>query len=189
MLCEAFSSPIQTGIHRLDDFLRPIRSEKGGLFEWGCPHGTFGRVIPSLVAKSLGESFLWAYDDVGIEVYPNSLVDMGFDLSKFSFIKEENPIKKLKPLFNKKVHDVVVLDSKEFLNPSDLRFISNKGRQEGIFFFLLRPFYLSNKNGNPFCKYRINSSFNLKKKSFQLSFIKGSNKKFINIYLNEVFDG
>lgn len=186
--CRPESKPLDTGIKRLNSFLDGFPLNYG-VIEFGCPHGSFGRVIPALIARSLGNSCLWAYDDCDLNVYPNSWADIGFDLSRVSFIRDMKPIKCLKPVFNKKVHDVIVLDSKEFIRPSDLRYLANTARRQNVFFILLRNFYLSNKNGNPFCKYRINSSFDLSKKSFKLILIKGSNKKFLSLSMQEVYNG
>ncbi len=181
----------RTGITRLDSFLSPVNSE-ASLIEWGCPHGSLGRfIITSIIASTEGNC-LWLFDQSQLCVYPNSWKDMGLDLDRINFINTNKPLKNLKPVFLESTYKSIVIDSCEFLSKADLQFLYQKSKEHKLSLFLIRHYFLSNRNGNPFFKYRLNASFSLKDDSFKLNFIKGQNRKeksYLRLKTNEVFSG
>lgn len=179
---------IRLPIPRLMDFLGPLNF-KGQCTEWGVPFGSISRLIPAMVAKALGQECLWICDQSNKQIYPNSWSGLGFDLDNLHFLNEQQPLSSLRTLIHENHFPFLIVDSQQFFKKSDFHFLAQATRQYGITLFLFRPYFLSNKNGNPFCRYRINSSYCITGKNFRLSVLKGLPARHIRLAFDEVLCG
>jgi len=141
--------------------------------EWGLPHGRFGRVIPLLWAGENKASVLWLTDQITMTPYPKLLHNIGLPLKQFHFIQNRKPLKNLKTVFNENVYKHIVLDTSELLKPGDHSFLARLTRTHDLTCFLIRPFFLSAKFGNPFTKHRLNVFFSLHQRQFSIQHLKG----------------
>lgn len=179
---------LQTPLSRLNEFLEPLNF-CGQLCEWGTPHGSISRLLPAMVARALNKECLWVCDQDHSQLYPRSWAGLGFDLNNIYFVNEEKPLQSLRTLIQENSFSLIIVDSRQFLNKADMHFLAQSTREYGTSIFLFRSFFLSNKNGNPFCRYRINSTYSIPRKNFELSLIKGSSKKQLKLSFDEVLCG
>lgn len=181
IICHKKLSPkapeeLKTPITKLNGFLKSFHFQ-GSLTEWGVPSGSIARLLPAIVAQALEKECLWITDTPVAQIYPNSWTGLGFNLNSLHFIHEEEPLASIRTVIHENTFPFLVIDCKQRLQTSDLHFLAQHCRQKKTTIFLFRHFYLSNRNGNPFSSQRINSSYSIGRKSFQLSVIKGSKKK------------
>ncbi len=179
---------LQTPLTRLNEFLRPLNFS-GHFTEWGTPSGSIARLLPAMVAKALNQEALWISDIEKAQLYPNSWTGLGFNLNNLHFLHEEEPLQSLRTVISENTFPFLIIDSKQRLQASDLHFLQRTCRKNGTTVFLFRPFYLSNKNGNPFSCQRINSSYSIHKQSFQISIIKGAPRRSLHLSFSEVLCG
>lgn len=180
---------VRTPIASLNEFLAPLTWE-GQLSEWGVPTGSIARLIPAMVAKALNMECLWITDQVQARLYPNSWSGLGFNLNNLHFIQDNEPLSSLRTVIHENAFPFIIVDCKHRLQSSDFHFLNHSCRQQGTTLFLFRSFYLSNKNGNPFSKQRINCSYSMAEQSFQLSMIKGvTSRRCLRLPLSEVLCG
>ncbi len=180
--------PVVTPVPRLNRFVRQLQF-RHQLTEWGTPSGSIAQVLPALVAQAMGEECLWVSDKEQNKIYPNSWSGLGFNLNSLYFLNESKPLQSIRTVLCENTFPFVIIDIRQRLNSADLHFLHTAVKQKKITIFLLRPFYLSNKNGNPFSKQRINSSYSISRKSFQLSVVKGRAAQKINLSFQEVLCG
>ncbi len=182
-------SSLKTPVTRLNPFLQAFRWH-GQLSEWGVPSGSIARLLPAMAAKALDLECLWVSDQETARLYPNSWTGLGFNLNNLHFLQDSEPLTSLRTVITENTFPFLIIDCKHPLQKSDLHFLAQTCRQQGTTIFLFRHFYLSNKNGNPFSQQRINSSYSITQKNFQLSVIKGrGSKKNLRLNLSEVLCG
>jgi hypothetical protein len=158
--------------------------------EWGAPHGAWGRVAPARVIQSLGQPFLWILDRADLQVNAAFWESLGFDLQRSHFICEIESLRTFKMVLQEGVYGVVVLDTKKNLRSGDWSFVSQIARQKKVMPFVIRPFYLTPRNGNPFAKHRWNSFYSFEEHSLRLKCVKGLKlNKEIKAPLQEVLYG
>ncbi len=179
---------MQTPVTKLNEFLKPF-DFKSQFTEWGVPSGSIARLLPAMIAKALKQECLWISDMDQAQIYPNSWTGLGFNLNNLHFLHENEPLSSIRTVINENTFSFLIIDTKQRLQTSDLHFFSLTARKYGTSIFLFRPFYLSNKNGNPFCHQRLNSSYSIPRKRFQLSVIKGAPKKSLHLNFSEVLCG
>lgn len=160
---------------RLQEFFK-INPVVGGLTEWGAPLGQLGRLIPAVIIKNLAKPCLWVRDSQDFEVYPSFWRDLGINLKEVFFLYDEDPLKNLRIPLKSSEFEVIVLDLNRFITPANMNFLAHYCRRQKVTCFLLRKYFLSPKNGNPFCRHRFNCSYSLQRDQIQITAIKGQHK-------------
>ncbi|HEX9665475.1 MAG TPA: hypothetical protein VGA95_02860 [Thermodesulfobacteriota bacterium] len=166
---------IRTGIPELDE-LFSYGIKPGKLIEWGLPQGRNGRIFPILFLRNEIPLTIWIYADLGLDIYAPTWASHGIDLRRIFFIKCDDPVKKLKPLFLDDTFKIIVIDSPTKLSKGDISFISVQARANKQIIFLIRNYFLSPRIGNPFAHIRVNCSRN-DRSIYSVNFIKGRNIK------------
>lgn len=176
--------PLASGLSSLDTWLNGGLGW-GRISEWGMPHGSDTRKLLLKFLKQQNKNFLWIHATSLEDVYPPAWASY-IDLNKAYFIQSDAPIKELKACFLDDYFSIIIIDSPTKLNLGDLAFLSAQNRSLMQHSFLLRPFYLSSKRGNPYAQFRINV-FKNSPESFLLKKLrgKGSNSP-LALNLNEV---
>ncbi len=181
--------PIRSGLTELDAFfLRRGGIHYGKVIEWGSPIGRCGRFMILRFLRDLHESVVWIHGQKEeLEVYAPAWAERGVDLSLFYFIRSRSPLPDLRPLFLEPAFKVIVMDCPERLSPGDWSFIASKVRENKQLLFVLRPFFLSTKRGNPLVSWRVNCWLKPKQGKYCLNFLKGGEGK-IEIPMSRVRD-
>jgi len=172
---------LKSGVVALDGcFGQSIQA--GKIIEWGLPEGRHGRSIPLLFLRGDIPPSIWIYADNGADIYAPAWSSHGVDLERLFFIKADQPVKQLRPLFLDNIFKIIIIDSPKKLLKGDLAFIHHQARENRQIIFLIRNHFLSAKNGNPLASVRLNCWLNSKGK-YSINIIKGKNvgKKDIDI--------
>jgi len=177
---------IRTGIFELDE-LFSNGVQPGKLIEWGLPQGRNGRIFPILFLRREIPPTIWIYADLGLDIYAPAWASHGVDLGRIFFLKCDNPVKELKPLFLDDTFKIIIIDSPKKLSRGDLSFISVQARANKQIIFLIRNYFLSPRIGNPFAHIRVNCSQNYKG-IYSVNFIKGKNVKKILLTDSRIFN-
>lgn len=175
-------------IHRLEKFINSIPLE-GALSEWGAPPGQMGRLIPSLVVKKMAIPCLWVRDYDQMLFYPAYWNSLGHSLEHMYFLHDKDPLQNLRVPFRQSKFRLLVLDLERFVSPADMNYLAKYCRQNQVTCMLLRKYFLSAKNGNPFCQHRINCSYSLQDDLLRVNLIKGRSTPSLKLSLDEVFNG
>lgn len=162
---------LHSGIEALDECFKQIKP--GDLVEWGIPPGLNGRLIPLQLLKHQIPLSLWIYHHHGLGVFASSWISHGVDLQRLFFICSENPVRELRPIFLEDTFSRIIIDAPRRFSDGDMAFVSQQARQHGQIVFLIRHYFLSQKNGNPYASLRINT-WQSGKRTFSLQLIKGS---------------
>ncbi len=160
----------------------------GSLSEWGAPLGQLGRLIPALLIKQLASPCLWIRDNRNYEVYPSFWRDLGLDLKQVFFLYDDDPLKNLRQAFKSSEFKILVLDIERFITPANMNFLAKYSREEKVTCLLIRKYFLSPKNGNPFSKHRFNCSYSLRRNQIQISTVKGHQQP-LSFNMQEVLHG
>ncbi|MCP4289035.1 MAG: hypothetical protein GY792_32210, partial [Gammaproteobacteria bacterium] len=144
----------------------------GDLVEWGIPPGLNGRLIPLQLLKHQIPLSVWIYHHHGLGVFASSWISHGVDMQRLFFICSENPVSELRPIFLEDTFRRIIIDAPRRFSDGDMAFVSKQARQQGQIVFLIRHYFLSQKNGNPHASLRINT-WQSGKRSFSLQLIKG----------------
>ena len=147
--------PLGSGISAFDQWLN------GGLAwgkfsEWGMPLGGDTRKLILHFLKQANCDFLWVYSPKMGKPYPASWAS-SLDLNRAYFIESDSPVSDLKSCFLENTFRLIILDSPQFVSLGDLAFLNAQCRGLNQHYFLLRPYYLSTKLGNPYAQFRINT--------------------------------
>jgi len=137
----------QTPLSSLNDFLK-AHNFKHQLSEWGTPHGSFSKLLPSLIAASLQKEVLWLSDQEEALIYPQAWRELQFDLNQIYFLREKRLLRSLRTLIREESFSFIMIDSHHFFSKSDLHFLSQSARLQRMTLFLFRPYFLSAKKGN-----------------------------------------
>jgi hypothetical protein len=161
---------LHSGIEALDECCKHVRP--GDLVEWGIPPGFNGRLIPLQLLKQNIPPSVWIYHHHGLGVFASSWISHGVDLQRLFFICSENPVRELRPLFLEDTFKRIIIDAPHRFSSGDMAFVSQQARKQGQIVFLIRHFFLSEKNGNPYASLRINT-WQSGTRSFSLQMVKG----------------
>lgn len=161
---------LYSGIEALDDCFKQVRP--GDLVEWGIPPGLNGRLIPLQLLKHQIPLSIWIYHHHGLGVFASSWISHGVDMQRLFFICSDNPVSELRPIFLEDTFKRIIIDAPRKFSDGDMAFVSQQARQQGQVVFLIRHYFLSQKNGNPHASLRINT-WQSGKHSFSLQLIKG----------------
>lgn len=137
-------------------------SDRGGLrfgqmLEWGAPPGRLGRLLILRLLKQARVPGIWIHGhEEGLEIFPPAWKDRGLDLEHFYFLRSEKPMPELRPIFLYPEFKMIVLDCPQNLSKGDWSFIHARIRENRQLLFVLRPYFLSRKRGNPLAKFRLN---------------------------------
>ncbi|MCJ8277705.1 MAG: hypothetical protein HRT44_02430 [Bdellovibrionales bacterium] len=159
-----------------------------GIFEFGVPNGSLARIIPFQVLNSFEKRTVLITDKSNKIIYPPSLATMGYTLDQIQVIQSSEPIRDLKTILTEDAYKCIVIDSSERISKADFNLFFSLTRTQKIKLFIFRGFYLSNKNGNSFCKLRVNSSYDIMRNTFKLNLIKGIGKKSLTLKSAEVMN-
>jgi len=160
----------------------------GDLIEWGIPPGLNGRLIPVQFLKHGIPASIWIYHHHGLGVFASSWISHGIDLQRLFFIRSAKPVKELRPLFLEDTFKRIIIDSPKNFSSGDLAFVSQQARKHRQIVFLIRHYFLSQKQGNPHASLRINTWQN-DNDEFSLQVIKGPTTGKLRIPLREVYAG
>lgn len=177
---------IRTGISELDEFfsdsVRP-----GKLIEWGLPQGRNGRIFPILFLRKEIPLTIWIYADLGLDIYAPAWASHGIDLRRIFFIKCDDPVNKLKPVFLDDTFKIIIIDSPKKFSKGAISFISLRARANRQIIFLIRNYFLSPKIGNPLAQIRVNCAQN-NNGIYSVNFIKGKFSKRLLLSSSRLFD-
>ena len=172
----------------LSRFFKGLNLQRG-LSEWGAPAGQMGRLIPCLVVKAFEAKCLWVSSYESSKIYPPYLHHLGMDMSKVYFLYEKSPLKDLRFALRESKFKVIVIDIDKYVSASDMNFLSRLCQQNGFSILLLRKYFLSSKNGNPFSRVRLNCSYSLSSDSLSINLIKGPRVKRVQLRLGDILNG
>jgi hypothetical protein len=175
---------LRSGIESLDHHFAKIKP--GDLVEWGIPPGLNGRLIPVQFLKQDIPASIWIYHHHGLGVFASSWISHGIDLQRLFFVRSAKPVRELRPLFLEDTFKRIIIDSPKNFSSGDLAFVSQQARKHKQVVFLIRHYFLSQKQGNPYASLRINTWQN-GDDNFSLDVIKGHNTGKIRIPLREVY--
>lgn len=175
---------LRSGIESLDRHFAAIKP--GDLIEWGIPPGLNGRLIPLQFFKHSIPVSIWIYHHHGLGVFASSWVSHGIDLQRLFFIRSAKPVRELRPLFLEDTFKRIIIDSPKNFSNGDLAFVSQQARKQRQIIFLIRHYFLSQKQGNPHASLRINTWQN-DNNEFSLQVIKGPITGKVRIPLREVY--
>ncbi len=162
---------LYSGISALDECFAAVRP--GDVIEWGIPPGLNGRLIPLQLLKHDIPPSVWIYHHHGLGVFASSWLGHGVDLQRLFFICSEHPVQELRPLFLEDTFQRIIIDSPRRFSSGDMAFVSQQARSHGQIVFLIRHYFLSEKQGNPHASLRINT-WQSGKRAFSLQIIKGA---------------
>lgn len=177
---------IRTGIPELDEIFSD-GVKPGRLIEWGLPQGRNGRIFPILFLREEIPLTIWIYADLGLDIYAPAWASHGIDLRRIFFVKCDDPVRKLKPIFLDNTFKIIVIDSPKKFSKGDISFISVQTRANRQIIFLIRNYFLSPRIGNPFAHMRVNCSRN-NRGTYSVNFVKGKNIKKILLTGSTLFN-
>jgi len=175
---------LRSGIESLDRYFAAIKP--GDLIEWGIPPGLNGRLIPVQFLKHGIPASIWIYHHHGLGIFASSWISHGIDLQRLFFIRSAKPVKELRPLFLEDTFKRIIIDSPKIFSNGDLAFVSQQARKYQQIVFLIRHYFLSQKQGNPHASLRINTWQN-DNNEFSLQVIKGPITGKLHIPLGEIY--
>mgnify|MGYP002713075985 FL=1 len=170
-LAETQPNVFSSGIEVLDEaFAGTVRA--GHIIEWGIPRGRNGRRIPLLFLREQALPAVWVYGDPELRIYAPAWASFGIDLQKLFYIRSEQPVQQLRPLFVDDSFKIIVLDAPRKLSRGDIAFISQQARYNRQLVFIIRHYFLSAGRGTAQAAMRVNCWQNTQG-DYQLHFIKG----------------
>ena len=134
-----------------------------------------GRELLLPLLKAQKGLTVWIYSSKLGCVYPPAWRARGVDLDRLYFVRNDGSLSALRALFLEPLFQCVVIDSPMKWRPEDLFFLRTAAKRNKFHLLLLRPFFLSNKKGNPLCRQRFNVSYHVKQKSYRVHKLKGPN--------------
>ncbi|MCP4491010.1 MAG: hypothetical protein GY820_27405 [Gammaproteobacteria bacterium] len=167
-----------SGITALDKLFAKVKA--GDLIEWGIPPGLNGRLIPLQFLKQGIPASVWIYHHHGLGIFASSWISHGVDLRRLFFICSAEPVKDLRPLFLEDTFKHIIIDAPKKFSRGDLAFVAAQARKQGQIVFLIRHYFLSQKQGNAHACLRLNT-WQEHKGLFSIQPIKGSRNGKINI--------
>ena len=174
-------SKLSSGIVELDQLVAD-QLVPGNLIEWGLPQGRHGRQVPLLFLRHEIPASVWIYADTGLSIYAPAWASQGVDLRRLFFIRSNEPVRQLRPLFLDNSFRIIVIDSPEKLSRGELAFLHVQARINGQIIFIIRDYFLSQKNGTPLAALRLNCWKN-NKGQHSINIIKGVELKKITLAL------
>lgn len=163
--------------------------EKGHIIEWGAPTGQFGRLLPALLSILMDEPLLWIKDPGEAILYPNAWQDLGGDLDLLHFVQTPDPLKVAKSALVEKSYPLLIIDTTQFIGTGEMSFISQMARKQNISVFVIRSYFLSSKKGNPFSRFRFNTTLEIFTENLKVQPVKDKNHSPLSLKLSEVFCG
>ncbi|MEZ4872747.1 MAG: hypothetical protein R2827_11035 [Bdellovibrionales bacterium] len=148
----------------------------GQLIEWGAPSGHDARsIILNFLTQPPG-LVLWIYSNPNTQPYPPAWAARGIPLEQFYFIHCSEPVRRLRPLFLEKAFSIIVLDAPEKVYKGELSFLMPWLRKNEQLLFLIRPYFLSQRRGNPFSHQRINICLDAGQGNYYIHSIRGGHR-------------
>ena len=179
------SPELYSGNSQLDELFATVKP--GDLVEWGIPPGLNGRLMPLQFLKHDIPASVWIYHHHGLGIFASSWISHGVDLRRLFFICSSNPVKELRPLFLEDTFKHIIIDSPKKFSTGDLAFVARQARKQRQIVFLIRHYFLSQKQGNAHASLRINT-WQERQSRFSIQVIKGQRIGKINIPASAFFD-
>ena len=174
-----------SGNAQLDELFASVKP--GDLIEWGIPPGLNGRLMPLQFLKRDIPASVWIYHHHGLGIFASSWISHGVDLRRLFFICSSNPVKELRPLFLEDTFKRIIIDSPKKFSTGDLAFVARQARKQRQIVFLIRHYFLSQKQGNAHASLRINT-WQERQSRFSVQVIKGQRNGKISIPASAFFD-
>ena len=181
----SYNSGLVSGNAQLDGLFAAVKP--GDLVEWGIPPGLNGRLMPLQFLKHDIPASVWIYHHHGLGIFASSWISHGVDLRRLFFICSSNPVKELRPLFLENTFKRIIIDSPKKFSPGDLAFVARQARKHRQIVFLIRHYFLSQKQGNAHASLRINT-WQEHQNRFSIQVIKGQRNGKISIPAAAFFD-
>jgi hypothetical protein len=180
---------IPSRLQKLDDFLGGGLAA-GQLSEWGLPLGQDARRLLLLFVRQVQEQqglVLWVHGHPGWMPYPAPWFAYGVCPEQLVFAYTEEPLAHLKQAWvqPEPVFGWVVMDLAWPLAAAEYAFLATCARKHRMHIALIRPVCLSNRNGNPWTRIRINVTANAHG-GWKLCAIKGVAKPSLMVTKNEL---
>lgn len=156
----------------------------GSVCEWGSPWGSGGRelALTFLKSKLASDNYwsLWVQAQEGSQFYAPALQSRGVDLDYLRLAYTKTPIKDLKAVFTDSFFKFVILDSC-VLSKDDCAFLKRQAKALNQTILLIRPYFLSERNGNVWAKIRLNCWQNMFDSKYYLKVVKGLSPRSLSI--------
>jgi len=167
--------------HQLTQFLGG-GIPKGAITEMGIPVGFAGRSIVADFVSHVTQTdlCLWVNGHSDMRLYPPAWISRGVNPLKWVVANSDSPVRQLKASLMQPIFQLLVLDMESHqLSAEDIAFISIQARIHRYAVVVIRPFLLSNRQGNSWAKLRLNVTPN--HKQLHLSVIKGLSERQLTI--------
>ncbi len=99
---------------------------------------------------------LWVNGHSEVAVFPPAWFALGVNARRMVFAEGVSSLQVLKPVFVQPLFKVIVLDGPFRLLASDWAFLAGQSRHNGLSVVVIRPYWLSNRNGNIWATVRAN---------------------------------
>lgn len=148
----------------------------GQMTEWGLPSGHDARKI--ILRFLTQENFysLWVYPEEDLEIYPPAWVSQKVDLQKVFFVKCDDPIRRLRPVFLENTFKLIILDGLK-IKRGALAFLAHQMRRNQQSLFLLRKYLLNSRTGNPHSPLRLNAFWRSDLQRHEIESIRGGREE------------
>tara|TARA_B100001094_G_C18168584_1_gene793697 strand:- start:980 stop:1585 length:606 start_codon:yes stop_codon:yes gene_type:complete len=178
---------LRSGLYDLDNFLEGgLRF--GDICEFGIPWGQGGRniIMPFLAAGTHQQLWaLWVQNKPNIKINAPAWKSRGINLAHIRFVKSSYPLEQLKPIFMEDFFKIIILDAPK-MTKDDCAFLARQARQQNQLIFILRDYFLSQKNGNIWAKLRINCWRDPNFNQLNTQIIRGLSPRKISINLEDL---
>lgn len=99
---------------------------------------------------------LWVNGHSEVSVFAPAWFALGVNARRMVFAACSDSVLNLKPVFIQPLFKVIVLDGSFKLSPSDWAFLAGQSRRNDYTVVVVRPYGLSNRNGNVWAQVRAN---------------------------------
>jgi hypothetical protein len=155
---------------------------KGAITEMGIPVGFAGRSVVADFVSHVTQTdlCLWVNGHSDMRLYPPAWISRGVNPLKWVVANSDSPVRQLKASLMQPIFQLLVLDMESHqLSAEDIAFISMQARIHRYAVVVIRPFLLSNRQGNSWAKLRLNVTPN--HNQLHLSVIKGLSERQLTI--------
>ena len=184
-----FNTKLRSGFDPLDSLLEGGLQE-GELSEWGMPwgRGLRGLILPflSYAQKSCGYWILWVSGHERVTINPWAWHARSIDLDKIRFVGSQDPMHELRQLFLSDFFRVIVLDQIPRLREEDCQHLARHARTYGLSILILRPYALTNAQGNIWARLRLNCSHDWPGERMSVEVLKGHTPKTLSFAADDM---
>lgn len=181
-----FMHKLASGIPRLDAALEggfPL----GAMSECGMPMGRGGRrlLLPFVSQATRREEepswIIWIMRSGPLKVFPPAWLARGVDPRYWVVATSDKPLEELHRVFVRPFFRFIILDAPERLSAEDCAFLNRQARKNRQAIVILRPYFLSHKQGNVWARLRLNAWWDSSRREFSLQVLRGLTEKSIRV--------